>query len=79
MDIVDHWDASCPKTAPFLPDYVRNREHMKTCRLVAVNDQGAVVGWAALTPVSSRCVYRGVAEVSVYVALRAQGLGIKRV
>jgi phosphinothricin acetyltransferase len=35
------------------------------------------VGWAALTPVSERCVYGGVAEVSVYVAgeVRGRGLG----
>jgi phosphinothricin acetyltransferase len=43
-----------------------NAAHEKECRIVAVLDD-AVVGWAALTPVSSRCVYGGVAEVSVYV------------
>lgn len=50
--------------------------HLKDCRLVArVN--GVVVGWAALSPVSSRCVYAGVAEVSVYVVESAweQGIG----
>jgi phosphinothricin acetyltransferase len=35
-----------------------------------------VVGWAALSPVSDRCVYGGVAEVSVYVASGARGKGI---
>lgn len=41
--------------------------HLPVCRIVA--DLGAhVVGWAALTPVSGRCVYAGVAEVSVYVS-----------
>jgi phosphinothricin acetyltransferase len=34
---------------------------------------GDVLGWAALSAVSSRCVYGGVAEVSVYVAERGQG------
>lgn len=50
--------------------------HMKACRLVA-RAGGDVVGWAALSPVSSRCVYSGVAEVSVYVraAFRRQGVG----
>jgi len=52
--------------------------HLRTCRLVARagND---VLGWAALTPVSGRCVYAGVAEVSVYVAERARGqkVGLK--
>jgi len=37
-----------------------------------------VVGWAALSPVSDRCVYAGVAENSVYVAARARGRGVGR-
>lgn len=37
---------------------------------------GAVLGWAACSPVSSRCVYAGVLEVSVYVATAAQGRGV---
>jgi phosphinothricin acetyltransferase len=41
--------------------------HKQDCRLVAVLD-GVVVGWAALSPVSARRVYAGVAEVSVYVS-----------
>ncbi len=44
-----------------------NSSTLKTCRLVAVEEDN-VVGWAALSPVSSRRVYAGVAEVSVYVA-----------
>jgi L-amino acid N-acyltransferase YncA len=49
--------------------------HLPVCRLVALcGDE--VVGWAALSGVSSRQVYRGVAEVSVYVAADAQGQGI---
>lgn len=36
----------------------------------------SVVGWACLTPVSDRCVYAGVAEVSVYVAAAARGRGV---
>lgn len=40
--------------------------HRKDCRLVAKLDN-KIVGWAALSNVSSRCVYSGVAEVSVYV------------
>lgn len=49
--------------------------HLRTCRLVARDDDG-IVGWAALTPTSSRHVYRGVAEVSVYVDERARGRGV---
>ena len=46
-------------------------------RLVA-RRRHVVIGWAALSPVSSRAVYRGVAEVSIYVAAAARGQGIGR-
>lgn len=46
-------------------------------RLVA-EAAGAVWGWAALSPTSKRYVYRGVAEVSVYVAAAARGQGVGR-
>jgi len=49
--------------------------HIKSCRLVA-RMQGSVIGWAGLSSVSSRCVYGGVAEVSVYVAHGARGKGV---
>src|SRR5262245_55483754 len=52
-------------------------KHLGFARLVAIVD-GEVKGWAALTPVSTRKVYQGVAENSVYVALDAQGLGLGR-
>jgi phosphinothricin acetyltransferase len=50
--------------------------HLPTCRFVARSDAGEVLGWAALSAVSSRCVYAGVAEVSVYVAPAAWGQGV---
>lgn len=49
--------------------------HLPTCRLVAKTGE-EVVGWAALSAVSKRHAYRGVAEVSVYVAERAWGKGV---
>jgi L-amino acid N-acyltransferase YncA len=52
-----------------------DRGHLRTCRLVAKAD-GRVAGWAALSPVSGRCVYAGVAEVSLYVGALARGQGI---
>lgn len=52
-----------------------NDGHLTFARLVAV-ENNEVVGWAALSPVSSRCVYGGVAEVSVYVADTHKGKGI---
>ncbi|MCU1529291.1 MAG: N-acetyltransferase [Frondihabitans sp.] len=45
-------------------------------RLVAVDGAGSVVGWVAAARVSSRAVYRGVVEHSVYVADAARGSGI---
>jgi L-amino acid N-acyltransferase YncA len=52
-----------------------DRGHLRAGRLVARLD-GRVVGWAALSPVSGRCVYAGVAEASVYVAAAARGRGV---
>ena len=52
-----------------------NNDHRQDCRLVA-KDGEQVVGWAALSPVSSREAYSGVAEVSVYVAGHARGTGV---
>ena len=49
--------------------------HRRDCRLVA-RAGGQVVGWAALSPVSGRCVYAGVADESVYVAASARGQGV---
>jgi len=52
-----------------------DKSHLQHSRIVAKqNDE--VVGWAALTPVSGRCVYAGVAEVNVYVSGKARGNGI---
>ncbi len=53
-----------------------NSSHLNNCRLVITEDGGEVVGWAALTAVSGRCVYAGVAEVSVYVAQSHRGRGV---
>jgi L-amino acid N-acyltransferase YncA len=53
------------------------RSHLEGHRLVALQD-GEVLGWAALAPVSERFCYAGVAEDSVYVADSAQGLGVGR-
>jgi len=52
-----------------------DQSHRKDCRLIAlVNDQ--IAGWAALSNVSSRCVYAGVAEVSIYIDTAFRGMGI---
>lgn len=49
--------------------------HLHSCRLIAQNES-AVAGWAALSPYSGRCVYAGVAEVSIYVAAAVRGQGV---
>jgi phosphinothricin acetyltransferase len=48
-----------------------NADHLTKCRLVAEEDE-RIVGWAALTEVSGRCVYAGVAEISVCVSSAAR-------
>ena len=59
-----------------LPSYETwDKNHIQSCRFVAERDE-KVAGWAALSPVSGRCVYGGVGEVSVYVGKEHWGLGI---
>ncbi len=52
-----------------------DKSHLRDCRLVA-RAEGKVVGFAVLTPVSTRSVFSGVAEVSVYVMTSARGIGV---
>ncbi len=54
-----------------------NESHNPQCRLV-VRDEGVVIAWAALSPVSGRTCYAGVAETSLYVAASHRGRGIGR-
>ena len=51
--------------------------HRADCRLIA-RDGSRVLGWASISPVSGRCVYAGVGEVSVYVGRDARGRGVGR-
>jgi len=51
--------------------------HLHTCRLVA-REGARVLGWGALSRVSMREVYAGVAEVSIYVGRESRGRGIGR-
>jgi phosphinothricin acetyltransferase len=52
-----------------------NAKYHPFCRLVS-EQQGQVCGWAALAPISKRDCYRGVAEISIYVADDQRGKGI---
>lgn len=59
-----------------IPDFTTwDANHLKIGRLVATEGT-SVLGWAALSPVSSRCVYGGVAEVSVYIRSNNWNKGI---
>jgi phosphinothricin acetyltransferase len=59
-----------------VPDWETwNAKHLQAARLVAQRN-GRVVGWVALSPVSSRQVYSGVSEVSIYVTALARGQGV---
>ncbi len=71
---IDGGNATFETVAPEWDEW--DRTHLREGRLVA-KAEGAVVGWAALSPVSSRPGYAGVAEVSIYVAtlVRERGIG----
>jgi phosphinothricin acetyltransferase len=59
-----------------VPDWKTwDKAHRIDCRLVA-KIENKILGWAALSNVSSRCVYSGVAEVSIYVDINCKGQGI---
>ncbi|WP_294205396.1 GNAT family N-acetyltransferase [uncultured Chryseobacterium sp.] len=52
-----------------------DRTHLAFCRMAA-SENNKILGWVALTPVSARTVYAGVAEVSIYLAEGERGKGI---
>jgi L-amino acid N-acyltransferase YncA/2-polyprenyl-3-methyl-5-hydroxy-6-metoxy-1,4-benzoquinol methylase len=70
---LDSGQASFETTAPAWE--VWDAAHLKEHRVVALDPAGRVVGWAAVSAVSSRCVYAGVVEHSVYVDPEVQGRG----
>ncbi|MET7971262.1 N-acetyltransferase family protein [Micromonospora sp. NPDC005305] len=73
---LDAGDASFETATPTWPafDAARLPDH----RFVAVDAGGAVVGWVAVSPTSTRAVYAGVVEHSVYVSPAVQGRGVGR-
>ncbi|GAF64797.1 N-acetyltransferase [Bacillus sp. TS-2] len=66
-------NASFQLKAPIWEEW--DKSHLTFCRFMIVHDL-EVLGWAALSPVSNREVYKGVAEVSIYVALKHGGKGL---
>ncbi|WP_244180254.1 GNAT family N-acetyltransferase [Amycolatopsis pretoriensis] len=71
---LDTGQASFETTAPAWEAW--DAAHLPEHRLVALDPAGRVIGWAAASAVSSRCVYAGVVEHSVYVDPAAQGRGV---
>jgi L-amino acid N-acyltransferase YncA len=67
-------NATFQSSAPTWDEW--DNSHAKNSRIIALDDNGEILGWAALTPVSGRCVYAGVGEVSVYVSEKARGKGV---
>jgi len=73
---MDSGNASFEHTAPTWAAFDASK--LTDHRLVAVDEQDTVLGWVAVTQVSSRAVYAGVVEHSVYVDPAAHGRGIGR-
>jgi L-amino acid N-acyltransferase YncA len=71
---IDSGHATFETTAPDWPTW--HAAHLPEHRHVALDDDERVLGWTAVSPVSSRCVYTGVVEHSVYVAADARGRGV---
>ncbi len=73
LDGIATGNATFETTAPSWENW--DHGHLSHSRLVA-RRQPSILGWAALSPISRREVYRGVAEVSVYVGQEGRGQGI---
>ncbi|MER7759208.1 N-acetyltransferase family protein [Streptomyces sp. NPDC097619] len=72
---IDEGDATFETTAPGWREF--DAAKLPDHRLTAL-DGDRVLGWAAVVPVSDRCVYAGVVEHSVYVHPDARGRGVGR-
>lgn len=75
LEGIDTGNATFQQDAPSWEEW--DMGHLSQCRFVA-RSQGVVMGWTALSPTSSRSVYAGVTEVSVYVSQHHRGMGVGR-
>jgi L-amino acid N-acyltransferase YncA len=66
-------NATFQQTAPEWKEW--DEGHLRVCRMIARSAR-EIIGWAALSPVSKRPVYAGVAEVSIYIAEAARNGGV---
>jgi L-amino acid N-acyltransferase YncA len=69
-------DATFEERAPSWEEFAAKRTGPALLALAGESEE--VLGWAAIAPVSSRCVYRGVGEISIYVAPQSAGRGVGR-
>ncbi|RYF89699.1 MAG: N-acetyltransferase family protein [Chitinophagaceae bacterium] len=69
-------NATFQTEAPDWEDW--DNSHISHSRIAVIVNK-MIAGWAALTPVSNRCVYAGVAEVSVYVGSGYRGKGLGKI
>lgn len=71
-------ETKCATFQTAVPDYSSwDKGHLKIGRIVAVDEDANLMGWAALSPISSRAVYSGIAEISIYIEedQRKKGIG----
>ncbi len=72
----ESWDAAHLAEPRLVASCAEATEERAQSDLSQEADADEAAGWAVLAPVSSRCVYAGVAEVSVYVGEAARGQGV---
>lgn len=69
-------NATFEQAAPSWSEW--DASHVQSCRFIAMLEN-EIIAWAALSMVSGRCVYGGVAEVSVYVSGNSRGKGLGKI
>jgi len=52
-----------------------DKSHLRECRLIG-RIEDTIVGWATISPITNRCVYGGVVEISVYITSKYRGKGV---
>ena len=70
---IETGNATFETNIPSFEDW--DKTHLPYGRIVILENEN-ILGWAALSKVSDRCVYSGIAEVSVYISPDTRGKGI---
>src|SRR5689334_7233483 len=73
---IEYGDATFETAVPTWAEF--DRAKLAEHRWVAWSGDGAVLGWTAASPTSTRHVYRGVVEDALYVSAAARGRGVGR-